>query len=323
MQAQNRISSQKEALPIIFHPATPEDKAAMAAMRAVVEPNKGKLRGAATRGPYDDIMNRVVAPEGVSYEEDEIGGIPGWWCRPEGARDGEAICHLHGGWFNFGSAKAFRHLVGHIAKSANVAAFVPEYRLAPEHPFPAAIEDAQSAYRGLYDAGIEKIAVTGDSSGGNLALLLLSRLQDSTEAVRVALPVGAVVLSPTTGLALTGEAWSTRAAVDPYFTKPQVEEMVTAYLGNTDPKSPAVSPLYGDFRNLPPIIIHVGNDEVLLDDSSRYVERAIEAGIDVKLDVWECMVHGFLGGVGKMRASQQALSAIGAFLKDRFRSSQV
>jgi acetyl esterase/lipase len=247
-QAQNRISSQKEALPIIFHPATPEDKAAMAAMRAVVEPNKGKLRRAAARGPYDDIMNRVVAPEGVSYEEDEIGGIPGWWCRPEGARDGEAICHLHGGWFNFGSPKAFRHLVGHIAKSANVAAFVPEYRLAPEHPFPAAIEDAQSAYRGLYDAGIEKIAVTGDSSGGNLAFLLLSRLQGSTEAVRVALPVGAVALSPTTDLALTGETWSTRAAVDPYFTKPQVEEMVTAYLGNTDPKSPAVPPFMAIFE---------------------------------------------------------------------------
>jgi acetyl esterase/lipase len=299
----------------IFHPATPEDRAAMAALRAMVEPHKGQLSGAAARGPYDEIMNRVVAPEGVSYEEDEIAGIRGWWCRPEGARGGEAICHLHGGWFNFGSAKAFRHLAGHLAKAAGVAAFIPEYRLAPEHPYPAAIEDAQRAYGGLCRAGFKKIAVTGDSAGGNLALLLLLRLRDQTEAVRDPLPVGAVALSPTTDLALTGETWSTRASIDPYFTKTQVAEMVVAYLGKEDPENPAVSPLYGELRNLPPISVHVGNDEVLLDDSRRYAKRALEADIDITLEVWECMVHGFLGGIGKVEAAQRALQAIGAFLK--------
>jgi acetyl esterase/lipase len=114
----------------IFHPATSKDKAAMAALRALVEPHKGRLSGAAARGPYDEIMNRVAVTESVSYEEGEIAGVPGWWCRPEGAREGEVICHLHGGWFNFGSAKAFRHLAGHLAKAAGVAAFIPEYRLA-------------------------------------------------------------------------------------------------------------------------------------------------------------------------------------------------
>ncbi len=303
---------------VIFHTATANDKAAMAAMRAAIEPNKGKLRGAAARGPYDDIMNRIAAPDKVSYEEDTIGGISGWWCRPEDARSGSVICHFHGGWFNFGSAKAFRHLVGHIAGQAGVVAFIPDYRLAPEHPFPAAIKDAESAYGGLQQAGFERIAVTGDSAGGGLALLLLPRLREQQRLGSAGRPVGAVALSPVTDLALTGETWATRASVDPYFTKTQVSAMVADYLGEVDPRNAAASPLYGDLRGLPPVQVHVGNDEVLLDDSQRYVKRAVEAGVDATLDVWECMVHGFLSGVGKLAASNEALRAIGAFLKDRF-----
>src|SRR6202041_3005614 len=103
-----------------------------------------------------------------------MGGIPGWWCEPLGALPGAAILHLHGGWFNLGSASAYRHLVGHIARSAGAVAFVPDYRLAPEHPFPAALRDLEACYRGLLDQGITKIALTGDSAGGNLALVLLS-----------------------------------------------------------------------------------------------------------------------------------------------------
>ena len=307
---------------VIFHSATAEDKAAMAAMRAAVEPNKGKLRGVAARGPYDDIMSGIAAPDKVSYEEDAMGGISGWWCRPDGAGSDAVICHLHGGWFNFGSAKAFRHLVGHIARQACVAAFIPDYRLAPEHPFPAAMEDAESAYRGLRQAGFERMAITGDSAGGGLALLLLSRLREQGRLGSAGYPVGAVALSPTTDLALTGGTWVTRASADPYFTKEQVSAMVADYLGEVDARDAAASPLYGDLRGLPPVRVHVGNDEVLLDDSQRYVTRAIEAGVDATLDVWECMVHGFLSGVGKLAASNEALKAIGAFLKDRFAGSQ-
>ena len=178
---------------------------------------------------------------------------------------------------------------GHIdvlfanAGAGNVAAFVPDYRLAPEHPFPAAIDDAEKCYRGLLDRGYTKIALTGDSAGGNLALLLLSRLQQEGTTT----PVGAVALSPVTDLALTGDTWSSRAEADPYFTRSQATDLVTAYVGSLDPKIPALSPLYGDLRSLPPIRVHVGNDEVLLDDTRRYVERAVESGVDASADVWE------------------------------------
>ena len=302
---------------IKLHPATAGDKTASAALRAIVLPKKGLMRGAGARTPYDEIMTRVSPSEGVIYEADTVGGIQGWWCTPPDELQTGALCHFHGGWFNFGSAQAFRHLVGHIATAAGVAAFIPEYRLAPEHPFPAAIEDAEKCYRGLLDRGYTKVALTGDSAGGNLALLLLSRLIRVTASALPA-PVGAVALSPATDLALTGASWSDRADADPYFTRSQVTELVTSYLDGVDPKDASASPLYGNLQNLPPVRIHVGNDEVLLDDARSYVEQAVALGVDAEADVWECMAHGFLSGVGKFDASNEALAAIGMFLNNRF-----
>src|SRR6185437_3753374 len=145
----------------------------MAALRSQVAPNKGRLRGPAARAPFDAIIGRTIAPEGVTFREDRVGEIAGWWCEPADALPGAAILHLHGGWFNWGSSAAFRHLVGHISRSARATAFIPDYRLAPEHPFPAAIEDAAASLRALPEHGIRRIAVTGDSAGGNLALGLL------------------------------------------------------------------------------------------------------------------------------------------------------
>jgi acetyl esterase/lipase len=127
----------------VLHPVTPADKTAMTAMRAIVEPNKGRLKGTAARGPFDAIMSGVIPPAGVKYEAGTVGGVSGWWCRPETVRPGEVILHLHGGWFNWGSAQAFRNLIGHLAARTGVEAFIPDYRLAPEHPFPAAPDDAQ------------------------------------------------------------------------------------------------------------------------------------------------------------------------------------
>ena len=302
---------------IRIHPATPADTAASAALRTMVLPKKGMMRGAAARTPYDEIMTRVSPPEGVIYEADTVGGIKGWWCTPPDELQTGALCHFHGGWFNFGSAQAFRHLVGHIASAAGVAAFIPEYRLAPEHPFPAAIEDAERCYQGLVDRGYTKLAVTGDSAGGNLALVLLSRLKQVT-ALALPAPVGAVALSPATDLALTGASWSDRADADPYFTRSQVTELVSSYLGGLDPTEASASPLYGNLQNLPPVRIHVGNDEVLLDDTKSYIEKAAALGVDAEADVWECMAHGFLSGAGKFDASNEALAAIGKFLKERF-----
>lgn len=225
-----------------------------------------------------------------------------------------AILHAHGGWFNLGTAHAYRNFVGQIAASAGVDAFIPDYRLAPEHPFPAAITDVEACYRGLIDNGISKIAVTGDSAGGALALILLSIATQDFEDGEV--PVGAVAVSPVTDLALTGETYQTRADADPYFTKSQVAGLVAAYLGATDPKNPLASPLYGDLRGLPPIRIHVGDDELLLDDSRRYVERAVAAGVDAEVDVWMGMPHGFVSGVREFEAARQALKQIGTFLTE-------
>ncbi len=262
-------------------------------------------------------MEHVAAPAGVVYEADRVGGVSGWWCRPEVARPGQAIMHLHGGWFNWGSAQAFRHLAGHITVSAGVAAFVPDYRLAPEHPFPAAMDDVRACYVGLTERGFSKIAITGDSAGGNLVIELLMHLAKSGASGSEVL-VGGVALSPVTDLALSGESWSTRTVADPYFTEPQAAELVRSYLAGHHPEDPFASPVYADLKGLAPIRVHVGNDEVLLDDSVRLVERAVAAGVDARLDVWEGMAHGHLGSIGRLAASTETAQLIGEFLIERF-----
>src|SRR6267154_447913 len=299
-----------------LHPVSQGDSVAATALRSSVAPVKGKLAGTAARGPFDDLMERVAAPTDVTFAADTVGGISGLWAKPGRARKGTAILHAHGGWFNLGTAHAYRNFVGHIASSAGADAFIPEYRLAPEHLFPAAVTDVEACYRGLVDKGIDKIAVTGDSAGGDLALVLLSIACARAHKGGIA-PVGGVAISPVTDLALTGERFETRADADPYFPKSQVAGLVASYLGETDPKNPLASPLYGDLTGLTPIRVHVGDDEVLLDDSRRYVERAVAAGVDAKLDVWMGMTHGFVAAVGGFDAARQALNAIGAFLTAR------
>jgi monoterpene epsilon-lactone hydrolase len=201
-------------------------------------------------------MERVAAPANVTFEPDKVGGISGLWAKPAGARKGAAILHAHGGWFNLGSAHAYRNFVGQIASSAEVDAFIPEYRLAPEHPFPAAVTDVEACYRGLTTRGIKKVAVTGDSAGGDLALVLLAITSAPAYKDGIA-PVGAVAISPVTDLAQTGKTYETRAEADPFFTRPQVAGLITSYLGETDARNPVASALYGDLRGLPPIRIHV------------------------------------------------------------------
>jgi epsilon-lactone hydrolase len=158
----------------VTHPLSQEDSVAVAALRSVVAPMKGKFEGTAGRGPFNDIMERIAVPEGVIFEASTEGRISGWWAKPARTRKEAALLHVHGGWFNWGTAQAFRNFVGHIALSAGADAFIPDYRLAPEHPFPAAVRVLEACYRGLVDKGITKIALTGESAGGNLALVLLS-----------------------------------------------------------------------------------------------------------------------------------------------------
>src|ERR1700751_1397158 len=190
----------------VIHPLGEEDSVAVAALRSAVAPMKGKVEGTAGRGLFNDIMERVAVPEGVTFEAAAVGRTSGWWPRPAGAQKEAAIIHAHGGWFIMGTAQASRNFGGHIALSAGADAFIPEYRLAPEHPFPAAVGDLEACYRGLVDQGITKVALTGDSAGGDLALVLLSIASEQSTKNAVA-PVGAVVFSPITDLALTGESY--------------------------------------------------------------------------------------------------------------------
>jgi epsilon-lactone hydrolase len=255
----------------------------------------------------------------VNFEADTLGGVPGLWVVPADWRSGEAIVHLHGGWFNFGSAKAYRHLVGHIAARAGARAFIPDYRLAPENPFPAATRDVFACYQGLAERDVRRLALTGDSAGGNLALVLASLVIGEAASINATL-VGVAVMSPVTDLALTGATYETRADADPIFTRAQVAELVRSYLESADARDPLASPLFGRCSGMPSTRIHVGDDEVLLDDSLRYVESAVAAGVDARADVWMGMPHGFPANVGRLKAAAQALDAIGAFLAARLRT---
>lgn len=288
---------------VTTHPLSAADSAITAALRAAAAPNKGALRGLAGRAPFDMIIGLTALAEDVTYRPDTVGGISGWWCDPVGAKPGLALLHLHGGWFHWGTAEAFRGLVGHLARRMGVAAFIPDYRLAPEHPFPAGLTDVEACYRGLLAMG-RRIALSGDSAGGNLALVLCTLVQ----------PVATAVVAPVTDLTLSGPSWTTHAEADFYFTRDQAEQMAAGYLAGADPMNPLASPLQGDLSRLPPVRVHVGDQEMLLDDSRRYVERAKAAGADIALDIWEGMPHGFPGAAGTLEAADAALQSIAAFL---------
>jgi epsilon-lactone hydrolase len=317
MQRSTRDGTSKAFIAI--HPLDPEDASAIIPIRTAARLAKGVRWSVDARTQFDALMERVSPRKDVTFESGTVGDIPGLWVHPASSRSGEAILHVHGGWFSSGSATAYRHLVGHIAARAGARAFVPDYRLAPEHPFPAAVDDVLACYRGIDESGIRRIAITGDSSGGNLALVLASCVSAKLVSAKATL-VGAAALSPVTDLTLSGATYETRADADPLFTRPQVAELVRSYLGSADANDPLASPLQGCFSGLPPIRIHAGDDEVLLDDSRRYVERAVAAGVDARLDVWMGMPHGFVSSIGTVKASEQALDAIGMFLTERLQA---
>jgi epsilon-lactone hydrolase len=301
---------------IVTHPLDPGDAPITAALRAMVSAAKGVTPGIEGRGQYDALLESVLSRDDVTFEAHALDSIPGIWAHPANERSDDAILHLHGGWFNLGTAKAYRHLVAQIAARAGARAFVPDYRLAPEHRFPAAVDDVLASYRGLAGRGARRIAITGDSAGGNLALALGSRVVGEGVSPSATL-VGIAVLSPVTDLTLSGASYDTRADADPFFTRPQVAELVRSYLGSADPKEPLASPLLGQLSGMPPIRIHVGDDEVLLDDSLRYVERAVSSGVDARVDVWMGMPHGFPANIGRLKAAAQALDVLGAFLTEK------
>jgi acetyl esterase/lipase len=302
----------------IHHPIHLIDRVAMVAMRLMIGSMKGSVNGPSAREPFDELMEKTPAADGVTYEEAEVGGVAGWWCRPDEAVAGAAVLYFHGGAYVAGSARAYRHFVGQIAARAKVVAFVPEYSLAPERPFPAAVDEAQACYRGLVEKGFGKIALAGDSAGGGLALVLLSLLVAKARDVSALRPVGAVVLSPWNDLALSGMSMETRAQADPLLTKESLASTVRLYLGGHDPRDPLASPLYGDLGGLPAVRVHVGEDEILLDDSLRLGERIESQGGTVQVHTWQGMIHVFPSNVALLRAAKEALDDIGDFLRQQF-----
>jgi acetyl esterase/lipase len=264
-------------------------------------------------------MEKTPAAEGVTYDVATIAGVAGWWCRPQHPVDDCAVVYFHGGAYVLGSAAAYRNFVGQNAARANVAIFIADYGLAPEHPFPAAVNEATAIYRGLAASGLSKLVIAGDSAGGGLALALLLLVTSAVNDEPVPKPLAAVVLSLWADLALTGESMETRAESDPMLTRDALNQAAQLYLGDKDRHDPKASPLYGELTGLPPVMFHVGEDEILLDDSRRFANRIEAAGGDAQLHIWEGMTHVFPSNVA-LHAAKDALDEIGAFLRRQFHS---
>lgn len=228
---------------------------------------------------------------GVHVEEVNAGGVPSEWLTPHGAPDDCALMYIHGGAWFMGSTRTHRALVARLAHASRIRALSINYRLAPEHPFPAGLEDCLSAYDWLLSRGVpaEQIVVAGDSAGGNLTLALLVALRDAGKP----LPAGAVCLSPATDLTPSGEWEKARERHDPFFSDLGENTIIEDYVAGKDPCAPLISPINADLTGLPPLLLHVGDNEVLLDCVVRFAGRAKEAGVNADLVVWPGMFHVF------------------------------
>jgi epsilon-lactone hydrolase len=243
----------------------------------------------------------------------DAGGVKTYRISTPHSDPGRNVLFLHGGGFIIGSSALYRHFTWRLASAARARVLSVDYRLAPEHPFPAALEDAVAAYRWLLAdvADPLRIAVVGDSAGGGLGFALLLRLRDEG----VALPAAAVALSPWTDLALSGASLSLNNAADPLIGAEEVLRFVNYYLAGADPCHPYVSPLYGRHEGLPPTLIQVGSDEVLRDDAVRMAERMRAAGCRIELEIWPRMPHVWHLFAPVMPEARRAIERVGDFLE--------
>jgi epsilon-lactone hydrolase len=252
-------------------------------------------------------------PRWIETAERPLGGVPAMRFEKRGSRTTRHVLFLHGGAYTTGSAALYRHMLWRIATAAAAQVAAIDYRLAPEHPFPAALDDAVAAWRGLLAQGAEPrhSAVMGDSAGGGLTLALLLKLRDAG----MPLPAAAVALSPWTDLAMTGGSLTRNAANDPMENPDDVPFLVRCYLGDGNTCNPYASPLYGDPKGLPPTLIQVGSDEILRDDSVRMAERMREAGCEVELEIWPRMPHVWHVFAPVMPEARAAITELGAFIR--------
>jgi len=267
------------------------------------------------RDQYDRAEKAFPARPEVRVEAVTAPVAPAEWLRPPSARNEGAILYLHGGGYVIGSTRSHRHLAAAIAVAAGAPALLLDYRRAPECPFPGALDDAVAAYRWLLAAGLapRRIVIAGDSAGGGLTIATLLALRDGD----VPLPAGAVCISPWVDLTCSSGSYEAKAASDPIVQRVAVAAMAQAYLGDTDATTPLASPLYADFRGLPPLLIHVGSEEVLVDDATRLAERAKAAGVDTTLEVWDQMIHVWHWFLPMLDEAQTAIDRIGAFIRAR------
>jgi phosphinothricin tripeptide acetyl hydrolase len=288
---------------------------------AIVRGHLAKLPPSATltladrRRQYDRAERVFPTPADVKVETVTVGGVRAERLTPRTARDGAGILYMHGGGYCIGSPRSHRHLAAAIATAAETTVVLPDYRLAPEHPFPAALDDAVAAYRAMLAEGTApgRVAIAGDSAGGGLTVATLVALRDAG----LPLPAAGVCLSPWVDLACRGASYETRAKADPIVERAGVEEMAAAYLGERDRATPLASPLYADLAGLPPLLVQVGSDEVLLDDAIGLADRARTAGVPATLEVWDGMIHVWPWFLTMLDEAESAVAAVAAFVRAR------
>ncbi len=257
----------------------------------------------------------AIIPEDVSVTPAIAGGVPAEWVAAPRVATERVLLYLHGGGYVIGSPATHRGVAASLSAAADCRVLSLDYRLAPENPYPAAVEDACAAYRWLLAEGVapQKIALAGDSAGGGLTLATLIALRDAGDA----LPGAAVPISPWTDMQATGESMQTNLKNDPMVEPGGLMGMAKMYLGNADPTQPTAAPLHGDFTGLPPLLIQVGALETLLDDATRVAAKARAAGVDVTLEVWPEMVHVWHLFAPMLPEGRAAIARIGEFLRLR------
>lgn len=293
------------------------DRAKMIAVRAMLKLGPALNGEPDGRAGYDAMLAKLPSDTQVSFEPAIIGSVSGWWCRPP--RPGPSIIlYLHGGAYVVGSAWAYRAFVSQLVARSGVSAFIADYGLAPERPFPAALEESLSVYRALV-ADFDDIALVGDSAGGGLAIALASQIAADPDFGGDRHPRCLALMSPWTDLSLSGDSITAKEDRDPLVNRTMLETASRHYLGRVHPTDPRASPLFGDLSALPPTLVHVGDDEMLLDDSLRLANLIEQQGGQVQAVVWDEMIHVFPSLYEQLGASSRALDDIADHLKKYLR----
>lgn len=265
------------------------------------------------RKDWDDLSGAMPDPVKAEQVPVDAGGAKAVWVTAPGAAQDRVVLYFHGGGYVFGSPRSHAGLAAQYSASAQARLLFVDYRLAPEHPFPAAVEDALKAYRWLLDQGIkpQRIALAGDSAGGGLCLATLLAIKQAG----LALPACATPISPWVDMEATGQTMDSKAAEDPIVQKAMLLQLVDMVVAPEQRRDPLIAPLYGDLSGLPPLLIQVGSRETLLDDARRVAERAKAAGVDVTLDVWDGQIHVFQVFCPRLDEGVTALDQLGAFVR--------